>query len=1461
MGKRARIRKLGEKIVQEPPVNVADLLESVSDAIIFTDLNFIIKSWNKAAETIYGWRADEVIGKPTQEILSIVYLPGQREEIVRQFDEQGSWKGELPQKRKDGTTLSIYSSITLLKDSAGQPMGAVAINQDTTDRKRAEERIAWLASFPERNPNPVVEVDLAGHIRYCNPAAQRLLPDLPTAGFQHPWLASLEAVVDQFQKGEKTSAIRDVVFDESWYQQTLYYVPETHCMRIYSADITDRKQAEQRLNNEKNRLEAVMEALPVGVAILDAQGGNVQSNRAFEQVWGSPRPETHAVSDYAAYKAWWVDTGLPVQPEEWASARAVHGKEIVIGQVLHIERFDGARAFVLNSAVPILDARDQVVGSAVAIMDITARMEAEEALQESEAKYRRLVEHMNDLVCEIDTDATFLFVSPQYKQVLGYTPQELLGSSVKELIHPDHRRVSGPKFQKVVDTRAPSRDEWRFKHKNGEWRWLECTSQMYEKSPGEIRVVVISRDITARKQAEQELKQLNEDLESRVIERTVQLETANRTLQDEIVEREQIEENLRESEARFRELFETSLDGIVVSDLQGQYLDCNRAYLDLLGYDSVEDLRNRSYQAVTPPEYYAFEDRILTEQVLPRGYSEEYEKEYVRKTGERVSVSLRIWLRRDSRQQPIGVWVIVRDIMERKRAEAELRKYREHLEELVKERTARLEEEINERQQMEEELRVTQIELEQQNEELRMTRDELLVSYHRYSDLYDFAPVGYCTIDSNRVIVEANLTAATLFGVDRGQLIKARLDQFIAEADRDHFFLHIRQLGQIKTRKTCEVGLVKPDGTQLFVQLDSIMAEDRHNPDEYYRTAITDITERKRAEEALQETRDYLDNLLNYANAPIVVWDPAFRITRFNHAFEHLTGYSAAQVLGQPLEMLFPADKRAESLNYIQRTATGERWESVEIAIFCGDGTVRTVLWNSATLYALDCQTVVATIAQGQDITERKRVEGELQKAKDSADAANRAKSEFLANMSHELRTPLNAILGFAQILERDATLSAKQRKNLTIISRSGEHLLNLINDILELSKIEAGQNTLVPTSFDLYHTLEDIEAMVRFRAEKKGLHLDFEWAPEVPRYIITDERKLRQVLLNLLGNAVKFTEQGGVTLRVNVKECKSDAFASQSSALTLLFEVADTGPGIAPEDLERIFQAFTQTQSGQRSQEGTGLGLTISRRFVDLMGGEITVSSQVGQGASFTVDLPLELAETPTILSQQSPPRHVIGLEPAQPAYRILIADDNPESRLLLRELLEPLGFDVREATNGADTVALHECWRPHLIWMDMRMPVMDGYEATKRIKATLKGYTTVIIAVTASAFEEDRMSVLTAGCDDFVRKPFRAAEIFAMLHNHLGVRYVYEELGNAPLPTQTLAEAFIPAALAALPADVLANLEYAALRTNITLIASIIGQIRPYDAGLAEALTRLADDFDYEQMLTLIRHAKEEP
>jgi PAS domain S-box-containing protein len=465
----------------------------------------------------------------------------------------------------------------------------------------------------------------------------------------------------------------------------------------------------------------------------------------------------------------------------------------------------------------------------------------------------------------------------------------------------------------------------------------------------------------------------------------------------------------------------------------------------------------------------------------------------------------------------------------------------------------------------------------------------------------------------------------------------------------------------------------------------------------------------------------------------------------------------------------------------------------------------------------------------------------ELVLARDAAEAANKAKSLFLANMSHELRTPLNAILGFSSMMRQDPQITESQRVNINIINRSGEHLLKLINDVLEIAKIESGRLQLEETAFDLGETVRDVSEMMQLRAQEKGLQLLVDQTSEFPRYIRGDEARVRQILVNLVGNAVKFTDQGGVTIRLGVRN---------NARAHLLIEVEDSGPGISAEDQKRIFEPFVQLAEGLE-HGGSGLGLSITRQFVQLMGGHIELESEPGKGALFRVDLPLELAQSADIMHMAGGQHgKVIGLAAGQPAYRILVVEDQYENQLLLKRLMTDLGLETRVAENGEVCLKCFEEWHPDLIWMDRRMPVMDGVEAARRIRQMPGGDKVKIVAVTASVFKEQQPEMLAAGMDDFVRKPYRFGEIYECMERQLGAQFIYQDM----VPTDNDTQALAPGALADLSAELKAELRTALETLDSQRVSEAIEKVRAKDKAMARSLARLADNFDYPAILAAL-------
>lgn len=453
------------------------------------------------------------------------------------------------------------------------------------------------------------------------------------------------------------------------------------------------------------------------------------------------------------------------------------------------------------------------------------------------------------------------------------------------------------------------------------------------------------------------------------------------------------------------------------------------------------------------------------------------------------------------------------------------------------------------------------------------------------------------------------------------------------------------------------------------------------------------------------------------------------------------------------------------------------------------------------------------------------------------AESANRAKSIFLANMSHELRTPLNAILGFTQLMKRD-NLIPENQKNLATINRAGQHLLVLINDVLEISRIEAGRTLLQSEPFDLSEILTSVEEMISIKADDKGLQFITEYANNLPAFVEGDGPHLKQVLINLLGNAVKYTEQGQISLHVTKRNGEIN------------FDVSDSGPGISEQDYERIFQPFYQTQSGIAKGEGTGLGLAISQEYTKMMKGRLDVRSGLGQGSTFTLSLPLP--ETPAPLTQTAA-RTITGLETGHKEIRILIVDDKEDNRELVMQLLEPAGFVLRTANNGQQAIDSFIEWQPHLIWMDMRMPVLDGYQATQKIRALPGGDEVKIVALTASAFDEERQKIIASGCDDMVKKPLEEANLFSVMGALLNLPYRYADSVKQEARPELIREGSLD--FSVLPQSQLVALKAAAEELDLGKTREIVATLKVTHPALAIIVEDFACGFRFDRIVDLCK------
>ena len=1315
----------------------------------------LLDSNDTAARTL-GYSREELLSMRVVDIDPVMRDPSQWAAHLEAVRSAGAVTQESLHQRKDGMTFPVEVSVSYVVQ--GRADYLIAVVRDITERKRMEQELAWLASFPLRNPQPVVEVDLQGRITFANPTAQRLFPDLEQRGRHHPWLADWETLAAAYRDQGTLPEGREVTVAGRVYHQVLYVMSQEHRLRIYGFEITRRKEVEKALRRELEINRAMSELSRVlisrsssirdvadttleyaraltgsehgFVSVLDPHNGDnvgVTLTAMMEgecQLAGEDGRIVFPLGPDGRYAKLWGQA-LNSREAFYTNAPATHPaaggtpsghiplRNFLAVPALVKEKLVGEVALA-NAPRDYTD-DDLNVVARLASLYATAldRAETENTLRESEERWRTLLQTVDVGVIVHDPQTRVVACNATALAALELSASAVLGLT---------------EFQMLTQTHGGA---WPYVQEGGTPITHNCFPVARVVATGQaVRGLVLG---VLRPERPPTWILLHAD----------PVRNGDGTLREVIVvfmditERKQAEETLRRSSQEVHDLYDHAPCGYHSLNGDGVFVRINDTELQWLGYTRDEIVDRKKFPDLITPK-----SRELFHEVFPRfqeqGWVKDLEFEIVRKDGTLLPVLLNATAVYDAAGKFLMSRSTIYDVTERKRAE------------LAQQRLNRELRAISNCNQV----------LMRAVDEPTLLKDVCHIICEEAG--YGMAWVGYAEHDAAKTV------------------------RPVAWAGRDSEYIATAGLSWADdTERGCgPAGVAIRSGEIVYVQ--DFRSDPRMAP---WRESVLQHGYRSGIALPLRDDHGRIFGvLLIYSSELNAITPDEIRL------LEELAGDLAFGIT-----ILRARGERKRAEKELQR-------------------------------YKEHLEDLV-----GQRTAE-------LEVAKEAAEAANRAKSVFLANMSHELRTPLSAVLGFSSLLRNAPDASEEQRKLLEIINRSGEHLLGLINDVLDVAKIEAGRIRVENEPFDLGDLLRSITDMMRVRAAEKGLLLAIDQASHFPRFIQSDPAKLRQVLINLLGNAIKYTPAGSVTVRLRATPGAADG---DQQRLRLHIEVEDTGIGIAAEDQQRIFDPFVQI--GKPSgQKGSGLGLTITRQYVELMGGTIAVHSTPGQGSCFAVELPVIHAEGTETLVTMVDRGRVIGLVPGQPEYRILIVEDEPDNRLLLEQLLEPLGFPVRTAENGRAGVALFQEWHPHFIWMDRRMPEMDGLEATRQIRVMEGGWEVKIVAVTASVFREQRRDVLAAGLDDMVSKPFRPAEIYDCLARHLGVRYLYaEEVAETP------AAPLCPEMLAALPAALRQELVEALICLDTARIDAAIAQVSREDAALGQVLAQHAERLAFAPLL----------
>lgn len=1320
--------------------------------------------------------------------------------------------------------LAVQISIAIHQASIYETAQNEIVNRKQAEvlLRNSEQRYASLAATA---PVGIFRTDLKGNCVYVNERCAQMLDLSPESAMGQRWqqgiyeadrrrtVALWKRAIRRNDTGQIEYCFRRTDGKTLWVYGQI--VAERNAQggvigRVGTLiDITQRKQAELALQESEATSRAILEAIPDLMFRVGADGiyrELITHHYSWSLIPNNVAPAGLAIADVLPTKA---------AEKQLNSLR----KALKTGELqVHEQQFQVNDCFQDEEVRITKIAEDEVL---LMIRNISDRKRIERALRASEQRFRSLFKSIPNIAVQgYDRHRRVMYWNDASETFYGYTKAEAIGQPIEALIIPPEMR------QQVVDDirrwledgqQIPS-GELGLMHKDGSQVAVFSSHMLLENASGEPELYCVDVDLRALKQAEATLQNLVKG-------------TAATT---------------------GHEFF----PALVRHTAEALEVDC------VVVTETVEDgLQTLAFWAkgtLQPTCKYPLTGTPC-EQVLERGcfYIASSVQQAFPQDADLVAMEAESYLGvalHNNQDEAIGNLCILhhQPLRDPERAEQILRVF-----------AARAAAELERQRAL--------ISLEQLNQKLEIQVAERTLELReretRYRALVEVIPDLLLRLRADGTYLDAVVGSdVTLFDPEQFCIGANIYDLTPPEYAQQRMF-YAQQALQTQEVQFYEYEVIEEESRWEDTRIIAINQEE-------VLVIVRDITERKRAEAALGASENRYRAIFNQVAVGINQMDSSGRFISANRTFCAMLGYTRAEIL----QLTHYAITHPE--DWAKHQPIYKQLKENQLPFFLGEKRYRHkaghYVWTEVAISTLRNQTddLPFYTAVVVNIDNRKKAEQELLEAKEAAEAATRAKSVFLANMSHELRTPLNAILGFTQLILHEKQLDAETHKHLDIVNYSGKHLLAIINDVLEMSKIEAGKVSFTPRNFDLHSLLRSLEGMFSLKAQTKNLQLVVECSPNVPRYIEADEEKLRQVLTNLLSNAVKFTQKGHVALSVRSTSYEQvtavDPKSPQMPSPVLLFEVEDTGPGIASEELASLFKPFMQTEAGQLSQEGTGLGLTISQHFARVMGSEIQFNTTPGKGSTFFLELEVAVASSPHKTHDSSPnleDRIVKSDQPVQKGYRLLVVEDNRINQHLLVRLLENAGFEVQSVEDGAAAVELAKHWKPHLIWMDIHMPKMDGYEATRQIKAAQLTPSPVIIALTASVFESDKKRVLSAGCDDFLGKPFQSHQIFQKIAQHLPLSYVCDdnlaETQSLPHSSDKRASSLEKSttsstnlALPIMPKEWFESLHQAAVRGSDAQILALAKALPPEQSALIHALETWVEEFQFDAVLKWLKN-----